>query len=66
MRIDFKYVAKDRDRHGNVRLYVRLKGVKVRLRASPDSLEFAEEYYAALKAIKARLNEVEEPLRGDN
>jgi integrase len=38
----------DRDRHGNIRIYFRLKGrSKVRLRATPWTLEFMAEYEAA-------------------
>ena len=61
MRIDLKYLTQDYDRHGNLRLYVRFKGRKVRLRAPPDSLEFADAYQAALKSIEAGLKQAAQP-----
>ena len=47
--VKFKYITKDRDRHGNVRLYFRRPGKpKVRLRGLPGSDEFLASYKAAL------------------
>lgn len=47
--IRLKYVCADRDRHDNVRYYVRLPGrPKVRLRGRPGSHEFMAAYQAAL------------------
>jgi integrase len=44
-----KYLIEDRDRHGNLRLYVRKRGApKVRLLSRPGTPEFLEEYRAAL------------------
>ena len=41
--VKFRYVTKDRDRHGNVRFYFRRPGKsKVRLRGVPGSDEFVE------------------------
>ena len=40
VRIDFPYLKEDTDRHGNVRIYVRRNGCKIRIRepkGSPDS-----------------------------
>ena len=45
----FKYVIEDTDRHGNVRVYLRLHGRKVRLRETPGTPEFETEYKEALK-----------------
>src|SRR5437016_1415953 len=47
--VNFPYVHRDRDRHGNVRLYYRRRTgePKVRLRAEPGTAEFAAEYDAA-------------------
>jgi integrase len=43
------YLAVDRDRHGNVRYYVRLPGqAKIRLRGEPGSKEFMAAYWDAL------------------
>jgi hypothetical protein len=49
VKIKLKYLVEDKDRHGNVRLYVRLPGKpKVRLRGIPGSEEFMTAYHAAL------------------
>lgn len=50
-----RYVIEDRDRHGNVRLYVRKPGSKkVRLRSAPGTAAFAAEYEAALATGPAK------------
>ncbi len=47
--IKFRYVCRDRDRHGNVRFYFRRPGKpKVRLRGLPGSEEFLATYKEAL------------------
>jgi integrase len=47
--IKLKYIMRDRDRHGNVRFYVRVPGKPyVRLRGLPGSAEFMAAYKAAL------------------
>ncbi len=47
--VKFRYVTKDRDRHGNVRFYFRRPGkAKVRLRGMPGSEEFLTAYKEAL------------------
>jgi integrase len=43
-----KFIAQDRDRHGNCRFYFRKNGKKVRLRGSPGTPEFLNEYRLAL------------------
>ena len=47
--VNFPYVHRDKDRHGNVRLYFRRRigGPKIRLRAEPGTAEFAAEYEGA-------------------
>lgn len=46
------YVVEDRDRHGNVRIYVRKPGCrKVRIKATPGTEAFARAYEAALAAV---------------
>jgi hypothetical protein len=51
MRIRLEFLCEDRDRHGNVRCYVRMPGKpKVRIRALPGTPEFLEEYHAAISA----------------
>src|SRR5260370_27319195 len=49
MRVRLNYVSEARDRHGNVRCYVRVPGRrKVRLCAMPGTSEFMEEYQTAV------------------
>ena len=48
MKLQIKYVVEDMDRHGNVRIYVRRNGRKVRLHTEPGTPEFVVEYRAAL------------------
>ena len=49
MRIRFKHLIEDRDRHGNIRLYVRVPGrPKVRIRATFGTDEFMAAYSAAI------------------
>lgn len=45
-----RYIATDRDRHGNLRVYVRRHGRKIRLREVPGTKAFMAEYHAALAA----------------
>ncbi len=53
-KIELPHIMRDKDRHGNVRFYVRIHGRKmVRLREEPGSPAFLNEYTAALAAIKA-------------
>ncbi len=47
MKFRLKYVVEDTDRHGNVRLYFRRQGRKVRLRGPAGSPEFLEDYKKA-------------------
>ena len=49
--IRYKYLVRDKDRHGNERWYVRKKGQpKIRLRETPGTSEFIAEYKRALDA----------------
>lgn len=51
--IRLKYILQDRDRHGNRRVYVRIKGKgQIRLRETPDTPEFLDEYKAALARLR--------------
>lgn len=53
MRCDLKYVVRDTDRHGNVRIYLRLPGYrKERLTGEPGTSEFAASYSNALLQIQ--------------
>lgn len=48
--VKIKHVVEDQDRHGNVRIYYRIKGQrKIRLRGPAGSEEFWEDYRAAQK-----------------
>ena len=52
MKVEFKYLIKDQDRHGNVRVYVRIRGKgKVRLKAEPGTADFSAEYQAAIEKL---------------
>ena len=49
MHIRFKHLVEDRDRHGNIRIYVRMSGrQKVRIRATFGTEEFVAAYNAAV------------------
>jgi len=51
MKLDFPYLIADRDRHGNVRFYVREPGrPKVRIRETPGTPEFNRAYESARAA----------------
>lgn len=50
---DFDYLSRERDRHGNERLYVRRNGKRIRLREREGTPAFAKEYLAAVDALGA-------------
>ena len=53
MEVDLPYLVEDVDRHGNVRLYVRMRGrSKIRIREPVGSPPFLQAYDAAVKALK--------------
>jgi len=51
--VELKHTATDMDRHGNVRIYVRRYGRKIRLRQLEDTEAFLQEYREALRKIEA-------------
>lgn len=52
MDVRLKYVWEDRDRHGNVRVYVKVPGrKKVRIKATPGTPEFMAAYELALDGV---------------
>lgn len=53
MQFSLKYVVEDTDRHGNVRLYYRRNGRKVRLRGPVGSPEFLADYRKAARGETA-------------
>ncbi|MGH1572031.1 hypothetical protein ACRAWG_16755 [Methylobacterium sp. P31] len=56
VKIRIRYTVEDVDRHGNVRLYLRLPGrAKVRLRELPGTEAFFAEYQAAVAGFTSRL-----------
>jgi len=49
MNIKFKHLVEDIDRHGNPRIYLRIKGrPKIRIRELPGTAEFMSAYQAAV------------------
>ena len=62
----YRHVVQDRDRHGNLRTYLRLPGrPKVRLHEAPGTDAFGAEYRRALDAKpEAPRKAVEAPARG--
>ena len=51
VRIDFPFLMEDRDRHGNVRVYVRRGGIKIRIREPKGSPGFARAYADAVYVL---------------
>lgn len=65
MRIRFKHLVEDRDRHGNIRLYVRVPGrQKVRIRATFGTDEFMVAYNAAISDHVAAPRQADEAKPG--
>ncbi|MGC1862816.1 MAG: site-specific integrase [Methylocystis sp.] len=59
-KIELPHIMRDKDRHGNVRVYVRIVGKpKVRLKDQPGSPAFLKAYTAALDALKKDKEPVE-------
>lgn len=54
MKLRLKYVVEDTDRHGNVRLYFRRHGRKIRLRGPASSPEFLADYREAAAGLAER------------
>lgn len=54
MQVELRYLVQDKDRHGNIRIYVRRPGcAKVRLRAAPHTDEFIRQYRDAVDGQRA-------------
>jgi integrase/recombinase XerD len=65
VRIRFKHLVEDRDRHGNIRLYVRVPGrQKVRIRATFGTDEFIVAYNAAISDHVAARRQADEAKPG--
>jgi len=54
LKIDLPHLSEESDRHGNVRLYARRHGRRIRIRASRGSKDFAAAYAAALEKLSER------------
>jgi integrase len=52
VRVDFPYLKEDTDRHGNIRIYVRRGGRKIRIREPKGSPDFARAYAEAVHALE--------------
>ena len=55
METNLPYLARDKDRHGNPRIYVRRNGKRVRIREQEGTLEFAKAYAKALEKLCGEL-----------
>jgi integrase len=55
MSVEYRYLCRDRDRHGSVRVYFRRNKKKVRIRAKPGTAEFQAVYDRLLKESTAAL-----------
>jgi integrase len=54
LKVDLPHLSEESDRHGNVRLYVRRHGRRIRLRVTRGSKDFAAAYAAALDKLSER------------
>jgi hypothetical protein len=65
MRIELKYLVEDTDRHGNVRLYVRMPGKKkIRIRERPSTAAFMDAYKEAVASETKALPQHKPSKRG--
>jgi hypothetical protein len=51
MQIDLPHLSEEWDRHGNVRLYVRRHGRRIRLRVARNDAGFLDAYKTALELL---------------
>jgi hypothetical protein len=51
LQVDLPYLSEEPDRHGNIRLYVRRYGRRIRLPAERGSKEFPRAYQEALDSL---------------
>jgi hypothetical protein len=51
MKVDLPHLSEERDRHGNVRLYVRRHGRRIRLRVGRGQEGFVDAYKRALELL---------------
>lgn len=64
--IEFPYLLRDKDRHGNPRVYYRPPtGKMVRLRARPGTQEFVDQYHRARRGIPTLTSEAPRLLRSE-
>ncbi len=64
MQLRLRYLVEDRDRHGNIRLYVRRRGqAKIRIRAKLGTPEFLKAYEAALRGVSQSVRPLPQQVR---
>ncbi len=51
MKVDLPHLSEEPDRHGNIRLYVRRHGRRIRIRVNRDDLGFLDAYQNALTSL---------------
>lgn len=61
MEFDLKYLSAEPDRHGNMRLYARRYGRRIRIRVARDDPAFLETYQKALATLAELPNAAEPP-----
>jgi integrase len=54
MQTDLPYLERDKDRHGNPRVYVRRHGKRIRIRAKEGTADFATAYGAAVASLEQK------------
>lgn len=65
MKTDLPYLERDKDRHGNQRVYVRRHGKRIRIKAPEGSPAFAKAYSDALERLDIRaVSSAAAPLAG--
>lgn len=58
--MDLPFISTEPDRHGNIRIYVRKYGRRIRLREAPGTPEFARAYATALERLDAPVEALQE------
>jgi hypothetical protein len=53
MLLDLPFISEEPDRHGNLRVFVRRYGRRIRIRETPGTPEFTKAYNGALDRLAA-------------
>jgi len=61
--VDLRYLSEEPDRHGNVRLYVRRNGRRIRLRIAVGADGFLDAYRVALESLSDLRRPVDAPVK---